>query len=65
VFTLNFNSHILTHFLYSAHARVKSLHACFSLIFAQPGHWLGLVTGLGWAGSSPAHVGWAGPSPKQ
>jgi hypothetical protein len=26
---LNFNSHILTHFLYSAHARVKSLHACF------------------------------------
>jgi hypothetical protein len=29
LFTLNFNSHILTHFLYSAHARVKSLHACF------------------------------------
>ena len=29
LFTLNFNSHILTHFLYSAHARVKSLHASF------------------------------------
>jgi hypothetical protein len=29
LFTLNFNSHILTHFLYSAHARLKSLHACF------------------------------------
>jgi hypothetical protein len=24
------------------------------LIFAQPGHWLGPVTRLGWAGSSPA-----------
>jgi hypothetical protein len=65
VFTLNFNSHILTHFLYSAHARVKSLHACFTLIFAQPGHWLGLVTGLGWLGLAQPMWAELGPAPKK
>jgi len=34
------------------------------LVFTQPGHWLGLVTGLGWLG--PAQSMWAalGPAPK-
>jgi hypothetical protein len=33
------------------------------LVFTQPGHWLGLVTGLGWLG--PAQSMWAvlGPAP--
>jgi len=31
------------------------------LVFAQPGHWLGPVTGLGWLG----HVGCAEPNPKK
>jgi len=36
----------------------------FSLIFAQPDHWLGPVTGPGWLG--PAQPMWAelGPAPK-
>jgi len=35
------------------------------LYVAQPGHWLGPVTGLGWAG--PAQPMWAelGPAPKK
>jgi len=34
------------------------------LVFTQPGHWLGPVTGLGWLG--PAQSMWAalGPAPK-
>jgi len=33
-------------------------------VFAQPGHWLGPVTGLGWLG--PVQPMWAelGPAPK-
>jgi hypothetical protein len=34
-----------------------------SLIFAQPGHWLGPVTGLGWLGS--AQPMWAELDPAQ
>jgi len=35
------------------------------LYVAQPGHWLGPVTGLGWAGPgqpSPCGLSWAGPA---
>jgi hypothetical protein len=34
-----------------------------SLIFAQPGHWLGPVTGLGWLGL--AQPMWAALGPAQ
>jgi len=38
----------------------EQVHACF----AQPGHWLGPMTGLGWLG--PAQFPWAelDPAPK-
>jgi len=35
-----------------------------SLIFAQPGHWLGPVTGLGWLGLAQPMWGELGPAQK-
>jgi len=32
------------------------------VFFAQPGHWLGPVTGLGWLGLAQPLWGWAEPS---
>jgi hypothetical protein len=57
---LNFNSHILTHFLYSAHARLKSLHACF--LWFLPSRVTGLGQWPGWASwvePSPCGLSWA------
>jgi len=52
---------IITFALCSMHAWLFT-HAC---CFAQPGHWLGSVTGLGVAGSSPAVLVELDPTPKK
>jgi hypothetical protein len=57
LFTSNFNSHILTHFLYFAHARVK-------FDFCPAGSLAWAVTGLGWLGLAQPMWGELGPAQK-
>jgi len=40
------------------------IHFLLSLIFAQPGHWLGPVTGLGWLGLAQPMWAELGPAKK-
>ena len=53
--------------LTGAKIEFQAILARVPLVFAQLGHWLGPMTGLGWLGpAQPQKIFcWAGPSPAQ